>query len=514
MSPASSAPSFRALALTFGSVFLLALIPRLWGIGMKPVWLDETFTLHRAGLPLAGLIHDSFINHHLPTYFLLIHELMAFSPNIGLLRAPSAIFGALAVALTWLAARNIAGRMAGIAAALILGLAPSAIAFSQEARSYTMVMAMILIALNGLILLASAPRRAAGAAPGQRAAWLAFVLGTIAAMDVLADGAPWWIIANVAFVPMILSVPGQRAALAWRWLAANLIIVVCTLPLYVTMDHAVHGHFIHSFGWVPALDAQRIWSAIAGTFLLRIADSVSFRLMHVGLPEALFGFTAIALPFLALLGAVRLRGQRALQILLLLGCLALPIALLLISISKPVLVPRYMLWSDAPFAILAGIGAAYAASSFGPRGRRALGVAASLLLIVNLLPYYSAQTKPRWDLAAKFLDTHVRQNDFIYLTDRGAIPILEQYLPQGAQGRVLAHVTGNLDHAEAAEAAGQRVWVVSGRAGQGLAKSWQEFASQLVPLGTPSSFNMAGNRIRILLYDPADVVGPTASNGN
>ncbi len=107
-------------------VALLALLPRLIDLGTRPFWLDEVFTFQRASLAPAALVQDSFINHHMPSFFLLLSPLVALGHPEFWLRLPSAIFGALAVMLVFMIATRVAGRKAGIVAALVIGLSPSA----------------------------------------------------------------------------------------------------------------------------------------------------------------------------------------------------------------------------------------------------------------------------------------------------------------------------------------------------------------------------------------------------
>ena len=206
-------------------VFIVALLPRLIRLGARPFWLDEVFTLQRASLAPAALVHDSFLNHHMPSFFLMLSPLIALGDPQFWLRLPSAMFGALAVVLVFLIANRIAGRTAGIIAALILGLSPTALAFSQEARSYTLEMSLILVALYGITQLAldipaaSQPLRARRAWPG----WAAFILGSAAALDVLGDGLPWLITANVIGAALVLQSPARKQLLK-NFVIADLII--------------------------------------------------------------------------------------------------------------------------------------------------------------------------------------------------------------------------------------------------------------------------------------------------
>jgi uncharacterized membrane protein len=489
-------------------IFLCALLPRMIDLGRRPFWLDEVFTMQRASLPRAALVHDSFANHHMPSFFLLLHAFVPLGDPQFWLRVPSAAFGALAVMLVYLIGREIAGRNAGLMAALVLGLSPTALAFSQEARSYTMEMSLILVALLGIAKLAmnipaaSRPLRDWGAAGAARAGWALFVAGSVAALDVLGDGLPWVLTANL-IAAVLIRQSSDRWQLAKNFLLADAAIAALTAPLYIIMAKTQASGFIDSVMWIPPLSTSRVWYDVASIYLMRVADSVTFRLMDVPTPMAVMWLIDAGLIAAVALGFWRLRRRPALLAAIGLSFAVLPASLLLISLWRPVLLPRYMLWSAAPFAVAAGIGASYMLDLLKP-GRRAFAVAAAaVLLAVNLLPYYNAETKPRWDIAAQMLAREMAPGDVLYLTDLGALPILKMYLPPGAQTYVLQDSDGDLNHAREAQLQGKRVWAVIGHAGQGpnTAPEIGEAYAKLAPLGTPSEFEMAGNRIYINLFD-------------
>ena len=487
-------------ALIFGA----ALVLRLVDLGSRPFWLDEVFTMQRVSLAPAALVRDSFLNHHMPSFFLMLSALVPLGNPQFWLRLPSAAFGALSVTLVYLIARQVAGRGAGIMAALILGLSPTALAFSQEARSYTMEMSLILVALFGITKLAmnipaaSLTWRDKGAA---RWAWLTFVLGSAAALDVLGDGLPWVLTANLIVAVMVWQSP-RRAVLIRNILLADLAIAALSGPFYIMMAMTVENGFVHSFDWIPPLTAPRLWYNIASIYLMRVADSVTFKLMDVPTPAALMWLIDAGLVLSAGLGAWRLRHRPGPLAALGLSFLILPLSFILVSIWKPVLLPRYILWSAAPFAVMAGIGASFAMTALSRRGRMIAFSAIAMLLLFNLLPYYGAETKPRWDIAAQILARDVAPGDVVYLNDKGALPILRMYLPANTQTVVLQDAAGDLKHAEQAEMQGKRVWAVFGHAGQSASKrEWPEFYQHIAPLGTPAEIQMAGNRIYITLFD-------------
>ncbi len=485
-------------------VAFLALLPRLIGLGTRPFWLDEVFTLQRASLKPAALVQNSFYNHHMPSFFLLLSPFTGLQHPQFWLRFPSAVFGALSVMLVFMIGSRIAGRMAGIIAALIIGLSPAALAFSQEARSYTLEMCLILVALYGITRLAldlpAASLRLG--APGARAGWAAYIIGSIAALDVLGDSLPWLIAANIIGGLLLLQSQSR-----WRLLAnfaiADVIIAFCCAPFYVAMLMHQSTGFIESTEWIPPLNLSRLWYDFGSVYFMRVADAVTFHFMAVPTPRVLVWLIDAGLAGAVVAAAWSLRRRPAMLVVLGVSLFFLPLSFTLVSLWHPVMLPRYILWSAAPFAILAGIGASALLDFFSLRLRVAAVSLAAVLLLTNMAPYYHVETKPRWDIAAKILAQDVAPGDVVYLYDSGALPILRVYLPPGSKTVVLDDAKGGLAHAEQAILQGKRVWAVYGHAGQsGQRQALAKFFDGAQALGRPKIVQVAGYRIIIALYGP------------
>jgi hypothetical protein len=376
-----------------------------------------------------------------------------------------------------------------------------------------MEMCLILIALYGLVVLASdvpaasRPWRDAGAA---RTGWLSFIGGSVAALDVLGDGLPWVLTANIVAGVLVWQ-SRNRGQLIRNVLAADAVIAALSAPFYVVMSLTQQEGFKNSLMWIPPLNISRFWYNIGSIYLMRLADSVTFRFMDVATPVAVVWIITAGLVMAVGFGAWRLRRNPAMLATLVISCAFLPLLLTVISLWRPVLLPRYILWSAAPFAILAGIGASWLIQTMPRRLQLGAVGAAAALLVVNLIPYYGAETKPRWDIAAKLLAQDVAPGDVVYLDDLGALPVLRLYLPAATQTVVLHDSDGDLQHAEQAQQQGKRVWAVFGHAGQSAAPAsdWADFYAKMSPLGTPEQIQIAGNRIYITMFDP---VSRTSAN--
>jgi len=493
-------------ALVFWALFGIALIARLVALGEKPLWLDEVFTLQRSALGVHDLIRDSLSNRHSPLFFLIEHEVMRIGSGAAALRLVAAVAGALCAALVFAIGREAGLRTGAVLAGLFAALAPLQVAFGQEARSYTLMLALILVALWGLVRMASMPERASRPwldRTGLPGAWLAYGLGTAGAVLVLGDALPWLIAANVAMLAAVLPRMRRRSPFLVRWFAVQAAIILLAAPLYLAIMHEVHERMMGGFLWIPPLTARFLWADAASLFGLRDATMVTMRL----LPSPI----QYLAPFALLLGVVgfgvlgKAPGPRAV---LAIAAIGLPVVLALLSLIHPVLLPRYLLWSAAPFFVVAG-----AAIEALPRASRpaALGIAA-VLLAVNLRPYYRAETKPRWDLAASYLAPRMEPSDLLLIADGAASQMLRAYLKKDhAKLHVVA--TRQARRAAAALAAGGRVFAVYGPAGQGRLPNEAAFFAQARTLGVAGARQNIGQEIAIEEIAPRGNGGLVACGG-
>lgn len=474
-------------------VFAAALLPRLIDLGSRSFWLDEVFTLDRAALAPSQLVMNSFQNHHMPGFFLLLAPLTHMNHPEYWLRLPSAVFGAVSVVLVFLIASGIAGRLAGIFAAMYLSLSPAALGYAQEARSYTLITMLILVALYGVTRIAQDWRQT-------RAGWVCYVLGTASALAILGDSLPWLMAASLIFISLSAFVPEPKRFIR-RVILADLTILITTTPLYLFMLHFQSQGIANSMEWIPKLSWSQIWYSFGSVYLMHVPDWVSFKLLaHHTVPGIIWLIDALLVVSLGV-AVGQLYRRPEMLITLAISFAFLPCLFLLISLVHPILLPRYLLWSAGPFAILVGIGAATLLQSLAVYQKSLVALAVAILFSVNAIPYYHNELKPNWNVAAQKLASEVEPGDVVIFSDTGAVPILKFYLPTVANSTVLSSPYANLADAKVALKRGKRVWVVYGHAGQNTSTN-TEFLSQFQPLGTPHMVQKAGKRITILLYNP------------
>jgi mannosyltransferase len=483
--------------LDFALIFALALALRLYGLGEKPFWVDEVVTKARAALPLPRLIADSYSHHHLPTYFLLLHTL-ASGGSAWMLRLPSAIGGAFAAAIAVLVGRRLAagfgaGRVGGLISGLMLAASPVMVQYGQDARPYALEVACLMLSLWGLVSLACDAEAAGGSWRSGAGAWSALLLGMLGALSLIGDAAPFLLAASLAAWPIARGLAGAgRRRFLIRMVVGQAAVLLALSPFYVAMSRAIDEDYMVAFAWVPPLDALRFWRVAADVYLLRGANIVSLNLLPASLPGL-----ALAVPLLALAGVVALRRQPAACTAMVLAILSLPVLLVLAEPSRPLWLPRYLLWSGAAFLILAGVGAAWLAGRW-----RVAAPAAAALLLVNLFPFYRAETVPRWDLAAAALAPALAKGADLFVDDNAVPMMLRAYLPGGDAALPQKKVLFQLGQMENRLRAGDTVIAVHGPTGQGWTSRTAGFKARLAQLGAPVGETRIGHEIVLIRFNP------------
>jgi hypothetical protein len=470
------------------AIAIIALQVRLHGLGDKPFWLDEVASLNRATSTLPELVAGSLHNKHYPTYFLFLWVVAKLGASPWLLRFPSAVFGAISAGLICAIGRDVGSRRTGITAGLLLALSPFDVQYGQEARSYALVGLLILVALWGLVRLALEPATAGYRFERDRVppfAWLAYCGGTAAALNILNVAVPWLVAANLAAIAIAHRAGDARTAFLRNWGVAHALIIATWLPSLAAAYIVSDGAVLRGSGWAPPETIATIWSIVAPVYLYRITAFITSDLM----PAAVPGLSVI-IAAMAIYGAWRLRGNPTVLAVIGCGAFVLPLLLVLVSLVSPVLVPRYFAWSAAPFFLLAGAGLGRLAH-WQFAGCITMLAAAGIL---NLMPYYRAETKPRWDLVAERLATEAQQHDVVLLNSWYSQYVLTAFgARSGLDDRRLLLTWEPADAARFAP--GHGLWVVFGRAGQGTMATPQDYVNSLSWLGRPMTEERIGRYI-------------------
>ncbi len=223
----------------------VALALRLYALGSQPLWMDEVASLRNAlAVRAGGVAAVAAVDHVAP----LSHALEAASIAVGgptefWLRLPAAVAGVATVLLVHLLARRLgATRRVRVAAVFLVAVNPLAVWYSQEARMYSLLLA---IAVGYLVV---CWRFVEGRATGR----------TVVAAAFLCAAGLWThhylALLVCAFGLFLLVVRGWRDRQFWWWTAAQAGGALLFVPWLVLTSQRSEGTGFEKAGllaWFP-----------------------------------------------------------------------------------------------------------------------------------------------------------------------------------------------------------------------------------------------------------------------
>jgi 4-amino-4-deoxy-L-arabinose transferase-like glycosyltransferase len=211
---------------------------RLTRIGHQSFWLDESYTVDLVQRSFGDMLDGVARTESTPPLFYVLAWLWAklFGTTEAGLRSLSALFGTIAVPVAWRAAREWFSRPAGLIAGALVAVNPFFVWYSQEARSYAL---LVLMAALTLLFLGRALRNPT---PRALALW-----GLSAALALLTHYFAAFLLVPEA-IWLLWSVRGSATAGSARaaWLAVGGIVAVglALIPLAVHQRDLGHTSFI------------------------------------------------------------------------------------------------------------------------------------------------------------------------------------------------------------------------------------------------------------------------------
>ena len=302
---------------------------RLHNLGAKSLWLDESLTVFLARIPWRQFSETWW--HGDATYQTLYYLLMrAWSPGAYSevwVRLPAAIFGIASIPLMYLVARKLIGNGPALSATALLTFSATHVYYSQEARSYTMTIFLLLLSVTFF-------QRAVE--EGRRSSWFWWVLFSILAVY-------GHYFASLVLVAQACSLFFYERPAPWRnVIFLGLVIFAAALPGFSYVLRVPPQHLQYS--WMPKASPKEIFH------LAMFLGGTHLRFLFV-LVLWIAGLVAIA----------ESRRERRFADywpgMLVLLWAVLPVAIMaLVSTRHPVFMQRYMIFSLPAVLILAALG--------------------------------------------------------------------------------------------------------------------------------------------------------------
>jgi hypothetical protein len=345
--PGALAVNNRGYRLGMGAVILLATALRGYRLGYQELRGDEAFGYFFSLRPYPDIIRATIAlrePHPVGSYFIERGWLALAGHSEFALRFISLWFGVLAVALLYRLARRLRlSPTASLLGAGLLAISPYAVWHSQDARMYSISLALTLASvLLGWELWQRAPHRGVWRiwAGYVAVTWLALQVHYFAAFVIVAQN----VFVFAAAARQWITRPAQRADGRRRrltfWLTAQLAVALLYLPWLLAAAGTLTAY--GGNGDSPAF----------GDMLVR---SLSVFGAGESIPASQRPLIALAAAALLLIGAARLAVRPASRPVL--GLLALYLALPVIvtwlsALSRPIFNERYLIAAAPPFYLL------------------------------------------------------------------------------------------------------------------------------------------------------------------
>ena len=299
-------------------ILLLAALLRLWRLAAKPLWVDELYTaFYSLGksldeIPVGRLLPVSdywsllenpgsswqaaqavtTYSNHPPLFFIMMNSwLQQVGTSVWSLRALPVLWGVVAVAAMFYLGQRLSNPKVATLAALLMAVSPYGIYLSQEARHYSLAIAIALLALINWIALLQEER-----SPWRWLSWiglntLGLYIHYFYSFSIIAQ----WL---VTISRIIWRRDRRHQALPW------LLAMGCTVLLYLPWLPTAWTHFYSEGGTGWLNQSAPVWQAVFLPWLQSLVAGV-FMLILLPVEQVPLGVTiGSALIMLTVFGIV------------------------------------------------------------------------------------------------------------------------------------------------------------------------------------------------------------------
>ena len=416
----------RAYPLGLLVITLLALGVRLYQLGAQSLWYDEGVTATLAQRTLAELTQWTARDIQPPLYYYVVWgwgRVAGWSE--WSLRFPAAFWGVLATPLLAMIAQRLTGcRWISLLAALLVATHPLLVYYSQEARMYTMLVTLTLLAGYGLLRLGDSDQT-------KWRAWLGY--GLSASMALYTHYFAFFLLLALGIAFLLEHFARQKFAVAIRtprllgFAVTHLLIALGYLAWIGPVFQQLSSDTSY---WQGRL---KLWEALRSVaFRFTSGETV---LEATGKP-LLFAHVLLTLFLLGVVGwHARTQPPIRRTLLYVLCWLAIPLAGVLgLAAFVPKFNARYVLIALPGLLLLwsSGIGLLLRQRSVPVIGR-VLGVLCGLLIIASFgianRNWFvdPAFTKAQWREVATYVRTHAQPDEAVVLVSGHSWPIWDYY---------------------------------------------------------------------------------------
>jgi mannosyltransferase len=381
-------------------ITLAGALVRFTTLDVQSYWLDEVATVNILHHGFGDMLSAVSSGESTPPLYYIVAWVWSklFGTGEFGLRSLSALFGTLTIPLAYVLGRELVGRRTGLVAAALCAFNPLLVWYSQEARSYS-----LLVLLTGLSLLALL-RVLDDPAPRRFAAWAVVSIAAVAThyfAGFLVGAEALWLLYKTPARGRALVAVGVLAAAA-----------AALLPL------ALHQRSTGAARFISESSVARRLAQIPKQFLVG----------YQGPLETVLTVVAVLLVAYGVLLCLAVPQRSRLLVFAGIAVAAIVAPLVLALIGPDYLISRNVIASLLPLLVV--VAAGFARSTTGI-------AAAAALCTVGLVQVIGVDTQERyqrddWRAAGEFIGRADQARAIIVTPASGAVPMLH-YLPGGSK---------------------------------------------------------------------------------
>lgn len=416
--PASEARITRLLLAALLIIIAFGAALRVYELDADSLWLDEASSIKFAHESLKGIIETTAKDVHPPLYYFALHYwINLFGDSETDARLLSALFGILALAVTYMVAARLFDRATALLAAFLLALSRFHLEFSQEARMYSLLCLLGLLSFYFFIkLLEDKSSRLALA--GYIAASALMMYTHVYSFFILA--------AQNLYLLTLLFAAKDIFKRNWKsWLAAQVTLIILFLP-WLSVQAQQFSRVQEGF-WIPKLPPRLLLYTLtmyAGSHQLAWIFSL---VIVLSLFAGWKGWSEKTTPQSSIDESEKGLHASRLKLYLLLLWLLCPILLpyIVSQFSSPIFLPKYTIAALPAFVILAARGVL---SLRFHQLRLMVVLLIVCFSVVTLKNYYGSLRKDLWREAVAHFKPLARPGDLVLFHDQsGEVPFEYYY---------------------------------------------------------------------------------------
>jgi hypothetical protein len=253
-----------SVGVLLSSISLVAILLRFHAIAAKSLWLDEGFSVELVRQPWAEFFRVLWIEEaNMSLYYLLLRLWLHLGSSEAFIRGLSALISAGTVPLLYFLGKRLFGRGTGLMASWLLAINAYHIRYAQEARSYSLVIFLCVLATWLLVRNLQEP---------SSATWRLYAMVCLLAVYSHFFGALVFVAHGISLLFL------RRSEVPWRALLRSLLWLIY---LMIPIEWFVMTTGTGMLNWIPPTSGSRllhVFVQFAGNYGLTLLTLASVAL--------------------------------------------------------------------------------------------------------------------------------------------------------------------------------------------------------------------------------------------